>query len=72
MSSGVESITYYPVREIYSMPQNSGSVYRVRKSSYGMSAHTAGVYKTYADQNSDECRISVVDENFDIAGLLPK
>jgi hypothetical protein len=70
LSSGIESISYDPVKEVYTSPQTSGSVYKLHKQSYGMSGYTSSVYHNYESQNSDEIRISVMDENFDIASAL--
>lgn len=70
MSSGIESVTYDPVKEYYTMPQSSGSVYKFYKSSYGMSSYGCSVLSSYLAQNSDECYLTVMDENFDIAAAL--
>lgn len=70
MSSGIESVTFDPVKEVYTMPQTSGSVYKVYKNSHGFSIYGFSVYSSYESQNSDACRISIMDENFDLAAAL--
>lgn len=70
MSSGIESVSFDSVKGQYTMPQTSGSVYTFYKSSFGMSAYGNNVLMNYIDLNSDECRISIMDENFDIAAAL--
>lgn len=72
LSSGIESVTYDEASDCLVMPQSSGSTYRCFKQAYGMSNYTASVYHRYESQNSDEMRISVMDENFDIAAALQK
>lgn len=70
MSSGIESVSYDPANDQYTMPQSSGSTYKFYKSNHGMSGYAFNVYRSYEALNSDACRISIMDENFDLAAAL--